>query len=452
MNDSFLQSVSEVLSQMMVTTKQFLLPLALELLDYSVIKTELPGDSPAAISVSKKIIIFNDKSEFFKNNNCISLKQLICLLISHESLHSLCMHEERLHFRNRAIWGCACDYVVNYLLLKIYEEIVSVKTNINCILPNFKNLKKNSGLLDEKFFGKIEEEIYDILIKENPFSNTKETLEMIEIELNGESIKLEGICSELKIDGNKIKILKIVDDKNNKETEENSEQVLAEAENKIYRRNLLQSSLSKGLVSSDFKKFVDKLFKVKIKWETILKDSLRTIFEKKDESSWSRVKILSLAIPEIGYLPGILEEESYGTIIFMNDVSGSMSDDDFRKSISAIRQSCTYFKNLYVIQHDVEVLSKEFYHSFDELESNLDQVMIRHGNGGTSHKDVFNEVCNFLKSSNENNVSIIIGLSDLCSDIPTYQNLLPSNIPVIWLTSQDSYSDNIKGKIIKIEN
>jgi hypothetical protein len=50
-------------------------------------------------------------------------------------------------------------------------------------------------------------------------------------------------------------------------------------------------------------------------------------------------------------------------------------------------------------------------------------------------------------------ISCYIGVSDLESDIEDYQNIIPSNIPVLYLApiNSENHFNNIKGRIIPIE-
>ena len=142
------------------------------------------------------------------------------------------------------------------------------------------------------------------------------------------------------------------------------------------------------------------------------------------------------------------EEEKLGTVLFAIDESGSMGDDDVRDAIGIVIQAKDYYKSLFVIKHDYNIGWKKLYETVDDV--NIDELLERKHCGGTSHKEVFEFINDFVRRDSDNMVSAYIGITDMDSDIERCQNNIPFGIPVIYITNNDRKHPKVEGKIIKI--
>jgi hypothetical protein len=228
---------------------------------------------------------------------------------------------------------------------------------------------------------------------------------------------------------------------------------------KLTNKSLLENTLDqmvkeKGALPADCQKFLKKLFHIKVDWVKILRNSLQTVFAKSDYFAWSKVRTSAFLLPNMAYLPDIVEDtEKYGTLIISRDESGSMTDDAISKAAEIIMDAKAHYKKIILIKHDHEISKIE---EFDELtEENIKSLFTRERCGGTSHKEVFEYIAEYYKTHRyEDKISCYIGLTDMESDIETYQNIIPADVPVIYLAPMD-YDNNrykdVKGQVIPIE-
>jgi predicted metal-dependent peptidase len=444
------------------------LPFMPELLTYEIIFTNaLPA--PAGIWEEGEKLFVNPMHPVYKQFEEESLMSFVML---HEVLHVLLKHAARLVHREREMWNMATDYVINLLLQAISREESSSSIMRNCTNYNYEEV----FLIDKKFENKLEEEVYDILSKNNNMQKKIYQIPMSQFmqgmgqsggqgdqKQQGQGQSQDGTGEDgdemvevtettMTVNGKKIKHTDI----KFPERKYGSEKEKAEAESSRKQRvgmsrQLLESSLTKGSGAESLKEFLKRLFDVKVDWTKILADSIMTELEKSTVFTWGRPRMTWLSNPYVlPYLPNQDDEEKYGTVVFSIDESGSMSSDDVRKAASVIKQASDYYKNIYVIKHDDGVSWKKLYNK-DEL--NIDEILVRRRCGGTSHRQVFEEVMNFLKSTPEGMVSCFIACTDMESDIEDCQHLMDKNIPRIYLTNHDSNNGrnrhkNVLGRVI----
>ena len=103
------------------------------------------------------------------------------------------------------------------------------------------------------------------------------------------------------------------------------------------------------------------------------------------------------------------------------------------------------------MKHDTKVRWDKMYSNQLSAED-IDELLTRRHCGGTSHKDVFSGILNYIKhNQDENQLSLVILVTDLYSDIESSQNIIPPYIPRIYLRSDETKSiDSIIGKVITI--
>ncbi len=249
-------------------------------------------------------------------------------------------------------------------------------------------------------------------------------------------------------------------DKISKEYQKSKDQMKQDAENAELRRQVMEQNLknevdrSKGNISSCCKDFLKKLFKVKIDWEKILKNSLQTVLTKSDYFSWARPRRTTMTL-DLPYLPDVIDDNgAYGKIFICVDQSGSMSDNEFQKIGNIILDAKEHYKKIVVIQHDSDI-NNVF--EFDDInDDTLKNVFTRTSCGGTSHMPVYKYIADDWSNSrydDENKISAVIVCSDCCSDIQEAQKQLNAEIPMIYLTPEHckEYCKGIRGQIIEVE-
>lgn len=466
------------------------LPFALDLLSHEIVWTNyVPKGAPAATDGTT--IYINPESPIFQLNGITPINCLTWLLL-HEDSHILLYHGIRLGPRDSDLWNIACDFMINLLLKNIEDEATQQTKTTSLVDMKLGKWGQNGNILySETFENMVEEEIYDYLEKNGHFKKKKSKMSMSKFlnmigdqdgdknpDGNQEGQEEDGQGKEKKdedkngqdkddepdgdinitetkfeFEGKKYNHTTIefpqFQPASGKEGEEQQKKNKERDKAIRLNRQMLQDTLLKGTESLKFQKFLGKLFDVKVSWEDILKDSLMTAFEKTSELAWGHPRISWLANPHMPFMPDKVEEEKYGTVIMSSDESGSMSDDDARKAIDIVRQAKDHYKNIYFLKHDVQITFDKFY---DEIDDDvLTELLTRQSYGGTSHQYVFEHLVKFMRENPDEIVSAYIGITDLASDIQEHQNMLPSHVPVIYLTNNDYYSKEINGRIIQIK-
>lgn len=470
------------------------LPMALQLLNYDIVPVpELPMGHPACVVYELNKIFINTSSDMYSRyvKSKGNLEELMTFVLFHEVLHPQLLHWKRQKNRDGECWNISCDFFINGLLRQLEREQKSnssriVKMNVDSI---------DGIMIHRDFDGQIEEEIYDILQKNGHFKKEEKFIEMEDFldsldqpgdgdadpdseddgdggqeqndkeskgqspskpELKDSSSGMEAPVKITKVDfsyGNanyKNTQIELPQPDPSKMSEEQQKAQSDRNKADAMANKMLENALLKGDVSSDLKKMLSKLFKVKIDWEKILKDSILTALEKADEQSWGIPDPAWLANPmALPYLPTEKDEEVLGDAIFAIDESGSMSDEDVQKGFSIVVEAWEHYKRLIVMKHDTRI---KWTHVYDEkpTKEEIKQLTTRRSYGGTSHKEVFDKLFEFWKAD-ENSISIFIGVSDMCSDIETSQDLAPHQIPRVWIVNSDYQVPNLVGRVIRLK-
>lgn len=256
-------------------------------------------------------------------------------VLLHEAMHVAYMHISRTGSKNRSIFNNAADNVIN---LQLLERGFS--------LPSF--------ALKEKRFKEMDTEaVYAILFKEYQDNPDKQQPNSMPDLLEGTGIDEEGNP----IEGHSAGI----------------EQEIKE----ILSRAMTQSKLSNdkpGSIPGDISIAMDALLNPKLPWQSILRKYL-TAFNK---TLYSWKKPNRRFFPEI-HLPS-LHGESLGDIAIAVDISGSVSDSDFKFFINEIASIIKRLKpaSLTLIQFDTQITSVDKIKTVNKL---LSTEFI--GRGGT---------------------------------------------------------------------
>ena len=481
----FETALNRITYDMMRMKSKTFLPIGLEINSMAVYFNTndtfgLTGKTMAYYNPIENSIHINIEDPFFTEcTNQVERNSKLFFLLFHEAMHKILMHSKRLNYRKPTLWNISADYEIHNML---YMYTKNKYENIDaCIIENYltyitdlvieKKFKDApvtpAFLFDMKFLDKIAEEIYEIL------ENTEETNTSIQkIKLscnsgmgdipedggNSENTEIEVELEEITYtlpDGKKHTSVSIkwpegsmLNDNAKNSAEQNT------VRNKALLENTLSEMVkSKGDFSAECQKFLKKLFHIKVDWEKILRNSLQTILDKSDYFAWNKIRTSAFLLPNMPYLPDIVEdEEKYGTLVIARDESGSMTDNEIEKAATIIMDAKAFYKKIVIIKHDTKITSiKEFEDLTDEA---LKHILTRESCGGTSHKEVFEFLKNYRKEYKNETISCFISITDMESDIETYQSEIPSEVPVIYLTPINYSRDfsNINGKIIPVES
>lgn len=210
-----------------------------------------------------------------------------------------------------------------------------------------------------------------------------------------------------------------------KETQQQIQEILIKA---ITASKLAKETI--GTISGEAERLLEEILNPKLSWETLLQNYVDTFIN--EDYSWRKPnrRYSDIILPS-------LYSEGIDSIVFCNDASGSVSDEDFNKGLAefrSVREKLnprettiiafdTEIKNICILQRDKEI-------------PNISYT----GYGGTSILPVFE----YLKDKQPSLVIIFSdGEFDSIDEIPDY--------PVLWILTSD-YSDSITfGDIIYYE-
>ena len=239
----------------------------------------------------------------------LTVEEQVFLLL-HETLHAAYMHMARLMGRDPQIWNYAADYVINLQLVDRGFKMPAC------------------GLLDRRFAGMSVDQVYKILVQENP-----------------------------KIDP-KLMDLKPGDKKSDDQLSQDMQDILVRA--------AVQSAMfgdKPGTIPGDIQIFLNGLLKPKLPWNRLLQKYL-TQFDKND---YSFRKPNRRFFPQ-HYLPSLQGEKLMNLAIGV-DISGSVSNSDFHRFVSEIASIFRMMKpeKITLIQFDTKITSIEEVKSLGEL-------------------------------------------------------------------------------------
>jgi predicted metal-dependent peptidase len=445
------------------------LPFALECLNYDIKFVDslpFPQDVPACTDY-ETIWICPTSAFFTVVGKRITRSQLLSTLFMHEVLHIMLQHNRRRGHRDPELWNIACDYVINLILKHLEEEShnqTSSKAD-NLVNLGISEIPDGYILLNSMFENMLEEEVYSQLASksykkkkyymsyadfknsvdgegETPsISKSPEDIDGQVVEITETTIDLPGLGGHTRTDINFPPLEQIIG--KDKAGEKEGRTAIA--------RGKLGETLSKGIGSTSFQAFLRRLLKIKIDWARILKDSILTALQVSQDQIWHMPRTVWLANPYMPYLPNFDEDEIPGYAIFVSDQSGSMSDEDVTKALSITIEADEYYDGVLLATHDYDNVWLKFYEKgiSGEKDEIKDLLKRRHA-GGTSHKWVFEKIAEFMKSRQDIQPSVLVGCTDLYSDLETTQNIIPSSIPRVWIVNSDHNVHGLLGRVIRI--
>lgn len=418
-------------------------------------------------------IHINIEDEFFNVNNTNELYAKLFFILFHEVMHHILTHSERCGNKNHMCWNMAADYEVHNMYY-IFAHVNEYNTTDKAIIGEYFNiidnflLPGNTFLFDKKYLEYVAEEIYEIIKNESEFESN-ESMEVSLDSLMGEGKAAQDTNCKVKVskttvkfkDGKTSEAVEIewpenVPDEYKQSESEKETQKTSDMTNKSLLENtmtqMFKECRKKGNNTLECEKFIKKLFHIKIDWEKILRNSLQTMLDKSDYFAWNKVRTSTFLLPGMPYLPDVVEDdEKYGTLVISRDESGSMTDDDIAKAVQIIVEAKAHYKKIVLLKHDTKITSVE---TFEDISADvLKDINTRKSYGGTSHKEIFEYLKDYRKNNRDERISCYIGITDMESDIEQNQNIIPGNIPIIYLSPYkiDKSYEKINGKIIPIE-
>lgn len=453
------------------------LPMGLALLNYDIHFLNL--DEDITVFRGTDTIYLNKKSKFLKARDN---EEAVTFLLLHEVCHIMFFHNARRKQRDHTLWDMATDYMVNGLLLylsRLFDE------NLVKYDPHKMFSGEDYFLFNPEYSHMLEEEIYDELAKtsdivsritQDMFSEDKNNalskqhlngmprVVRSEVMLRKETVRRTDIEGMSTMGSQAPRDKEFFDEENDDEQEGIKEDVEGNSPVRPKDRDLLFESTKRqkneiflfkrmledalrSHTSMESRKFLDLLSGVKVDWKRILRDSLNRALDRSAELSWGKPRLSWLVNTDrLPYLPNYTEEPGQGTVIISIDESASMSDRAVANAIDIVCQAKDRYKKIYVIKHDVNITWTKECENIGPYEKKM--LIERRHSGGTSHRNVFKEIARYVRSYEGDLVSAYIGVTDMESDIPESQDLLPSFIPKIYLTNTGSLPKGIIGKVI----
>lgn len=450
---------------------------------------------------SDSIHIFIEHNSFLKRSNYSEKYNFLMFLLYHEAGHRLFMTFDRMNERDPELWNIATDLEIHNMYYVYSQLIKSNNSALNTFIDKCKYIDKflieksnddedlNEGLFEEDYLNLVAEEIYQDLLNSKTESKITYTFDSdgniisssdddkCNSNSNGKDDgkgdqdendegksggKITVTISEYKFPSGKTFKTSTVDCSNLDIQPKSKEDVENEKNNTKLRKTILENTMKdelskdrmRGNLSEQCKEFLKKMFHVKIDWKKILRNSLQTALEKADYFTWSKPRVSLYGMSNAPYLPSqSMDNEKYGVLVVARDESGSMSDMEIAKAAGIISDAKEHYKKIIIIKHDFDIVSVN---EFEELNDEAKKILLtRESFGGTSHKEVFKWVKEYFinHKDGEDAISCFISITDMESDIEENQDIIPSKVPVIYLTPEgcEKRHSSVKGVIIPVE-
>mgnify|MGYP002716847052 CR=1 FL=1 len=300
-------------------------------------------------------------------------------VLAHEMWHPALFHIDpaRIKGRNFRIWNAACDHAIN-LMLKEHGYVFNI-----------------SHLADERFIGMSAEQIYDILIQEQP-----------EIELPfGEDFE---------------------------PTDQTKPEEIAEIQQLVLRATVV-SSMDKSYedLPDSLKQTIHRLLNPKLPWETLLAQFLT---ERSEEGySW---RVPNRRYQHV-YLPSRIGEGGLEHLVWAFDVSASVTDRQIATFLAEIHKAHDLFhpKRMTILTFDTMI--RDVYEINEN--SKLDRLDL-YGRGGTCMECI-------VEYAMQNKSSAMVVFSDLECYPPTNPK-----IPVLFICLDNPEFSMPFGKTIHLSS
>lgn len=357
----------------------------------------------------------------------------ITFITSHELMHIISHHIDRIGNRDHILWNLATDHVVNRVLIKLSER--------------YNYIKAPKGLfyvkeIDQKEPEITAEKLYDILKKEQDAHQPRYTITVIMGDGSGSGKGNPKDGDQQPGNGSNYVTIKVKDNKTGEEytvsgdvtkdalkgipSEELEKRCreLAEKATMIWK----SGTINKGNMPGEIVEYLDDLFEVHIPWWEVLENVIMYYGQNQEEPSWIQRNIY---FPHLK-LPGYVDGPEVMTLVCSVDASGSIDTPDLKRFMGVVLGATRYYKNLVVLVHDHRISDIMTFQEHPSVNEVVEKVKNIKGRGGTSHKEVFD----YIENATENQlVSSIIFLTDFESDVQhIYKNYrFFKEIPTIWV-------------------
>ena len=314
-------------------------------------------------------------------------------LLVHEAWHIVLMDIVRLGTKDHEVWNQACDHYINLMIDEQKD-------------PMLKFI--DMGLKDVKYSGWEKEDIYNDLVK-NPHNQKKN--------------KLSG---DLQSSGDE-------DAPSNKLTGEQVQELEKQISN-IVQQAAMQTKMMGGKVPTAVEQYLDKLYNPRLPWEKLLIKYMSSI----SYEDYSYQRINKSFFPHGIILPTIFGE-GLGRIAIANDTSCSVSDEEFKAYLGAIKD---IKDRLNPEQMDVVSFTTHIEKTWTIREDeDISKIQFR-ASGGTDLYPVFDHF-----NQPKNKPQVLIVFSDLeCTPIKK-----KPDFDVIWICVNNKSAQTNFGKKIHIE-
>ena len=314
-------------------------------------------------------------------------------LLVHEAWHIGLMDLIRLGDKNPDVWNQACDHYINLMVDEQKDPLLKFI---------------DIGLKDNKYSGWEKEDIYKDLMQ-NPQNQKKNKLSG-DLQSNG-----DGKASKQQL------------------TKEQAQELEKQISN-IVQQAAMQTKMVGGKVPSDVEQYLDKLYNPRLPWEKLLLKYMSSI----SYEDYSYQRINKSFFPHGIILPTIFGE-GLGRIAIANDTSCSVSDEEFKAYLGAIKD---IKDRLNPEQIDVVTFTTRIEKTWTIREDeDISKIQFRAG-GGTDLYPVFHHF-----NQPKNKPQVLIVFSDLeCTPIKQ-----KPDFDVIWICVNNKSAQTNFGKKIHIE-
>ena len=275
-------------------------------------------------------------------------------LILHENYHKLFMHLtswDYLYKEDPKLANMACDYVINLMIADENRDgFATMPVDAQ---------GKQIGLLDEKFRGMDELQVYKILKQE------KEDKEESDDGESGESGE-----SGAGLDEHDWEAAQEMTDEERRNLTQEIDQAVR------------QGALTAGKIGSGGNRTIDGLLTPEVDWRSVLREFITETCTGTDDSTWRRPSRRHMAA---GILRPSGITERVGELVIAIDTSGSIGGAELRRCLSEIKGVCDMVKpeSVRVLYWDTQVCRDEVYGGTGTPLEQLTQRTTPKGGGGT---------------------------------------------------------------------
>jgi len=306
--------------------------------------------------------------EFIKSLN----RSQLLFLLGHEVLHCVLDHLGRRGGRDKDLWNMACDFLINFILVK--EKLGSMTGPLA------------TGCYDEKYTDEMtSEEIYELL-KKNRVTIKMPLDEHLELGADKGDENEGGGNGQQDSKGRsgggqkEVEVTITGKDGPPKLTEED----LAKIRNEV-RAALIQTvqQVGAGNVPAGIRRMIDSLLEPKLDWRSLLDAHIRSAM--KDDYTFQRLSRRAwhtgMVLPAQDFMDRI-------EVFVAIDASGSMTEEMLRDLLSEVKGICTTFRDFVV---DVVTFDTEVYDHQRFTPENIDDIdkYPCNGGGGTAFEAVW---------------------------------------------------------------